>query len=101
MQLAYFGVSINIFLALFNLIPIPPLDGSHILAILLPRELARLYDLPAAGGVHPHPDPVLHRHPGGHPHAPVPRHCPDDAGMGLILRASAVEVQCMTSVRPQ
>ncbi len=43
-QLAYFGVSINIFLALFNLIPIPPLDGSHILSLLLPRELARLYD---------------------------------------------------------
>jgi Zn-dependent protease len=43
MQLAYFGVSINIFLALFNLIPIPPLDGSHIVAILLPRDLARLY----------------------------------------------------------
>ncbi|MGB8992663.1 MAG: site-2 protease family protein [Desulfobaccales bacterium] len=43
MKLAYFGVSINIFLALFNLIPIPPLDGSHILAILLPRDLARLY----------------------------------------------------------
>jgi Zn-dependent protease len=42
-QMAYFGVSINIFLALFNLIPIPPLDGSHILALLLPRELARLY----------------------------------------------------------
>ena len=43
MKLAYFGVSINIFLALFNLIPIPPLDGSHILSILLPRDLARLY----------------------------------------------------------
>ena len=43
MQLAYFGVSINIFLALFNLIPIPPLDGSHILALVLPPELARLY----------------------------------------------------------
>ncbi len=43
MKLAYFGVSINIFLALFNLVPIPPLDGSHILAILLPRDLARLY----------------------------------------------------------
>ena len=43
MKLAFFGVSINIFLALFNLIPIPPLDGSHILAILLPRDLARLY----------------------------------------------------------
>jgi len=42
-KLASFGVSINIFLALFNLIPIPPLDGSHILAILLPRDLARLY----------------------------------------------------------
>lgn len=44
MQLAYFGVSINIFLALFNLIPIPPLDGSHILALFLPRDLARLYE---------------------------------------------------------
>ena len=43
MQLAYFGVSINIFLALFNLIPLPPLDGSHILALVLPPELARLY----------------------------------------------------------
>ncbi len=42
-QLAYFGVKINVILAIFNLIPIPPLDGSHILAIVLPRELARLY----------------------------------------------------------
>ena len=42
-QLAYYGVSINIILAIFNLIPIPPLDGSHILALVLPRELARLY----------------------------------------------------------
>ncbi len=43
MTLADFGVSINIFLALFNLVPIPPLDGSHILAILLPPNLARSY----------------------------------------------------------
>ena len=43
MKMAYFGVTINIFLALFNLIPIPPLDGSHILAILLPPEMQRLY----------------------------------------------------------
>jgi Zn-dependent protease len=43
MAMAKIGVSINILLALFNLIPIPPLDGSHILAIFLPRELARLY----------------------------------------------------------
>jgi len=43
LAMAQIGVSINILLTLFNLIPIPPLDGSHILAILLPRELARLY----------------------------------------------------------
>ena len=41
--LASYGVSINLFLALFNLIPIPPLDGSHILAMLLPPNLLRLY----------------------------------------------------------
>ncbi len=41
--LAVYGVKINIFLALFNLIPIPPLDGSHILAMLLPPHLLRLY----------------------------------------------------------
>ncbi len=43
MKLAYYGVSINIFLALFNLVPIPPLDGSHLLSAVLPRELNRLY----------------------------------------------------------
>jgi Zn-dependent protease len=42
-KLAYYGVSINIFLAIFNLIPIPPLDGSHVVAAILPRELNRLY----------------------------------------------------------
>ena len=31
-------VYINIFLALFNLIPLPPLDGSKVLADLLPRR---------------------------------------------------------------
>ncbi len=36
-------VLVNIGLALFNLIPLPPLDGSHILAGLLPREAARKY----------------------------------------------------------
>jgi len=34
---------INIFLALFNLLPIPPFDGSHIVEGLLPRDMARSY----------------------------------------------------------
>lgn len=37
-------VEINIGLALFNLIPVYPLDGSHIISALLPYELARRYD---------------------------------------------------------
>lgn len=42
-KLAYYGCSINIFLALFNLLPLPPLDGSHILASILPPSLLRYY----------------------------------------------------------
>lgn len=34
---------INIILGLFNLIPIPPLDGSHVLASLLPKEFLPAY----------------------------------------------------------
>jgi Zn-dependent protease len=30
---------LNLFLAAFNLLPVPPLDGSHVLASLLPRSL--------------------------------------------------------------
>jgi len=36
-MLQYF-VLVNISLAVFNLIPVPPLDGSHVLANLLPRN---------------------------------------------------------------
>ena len=38
-----YAVLINIVLAVFNLIPIPPLDGSKILAGLMPRDLERYY----------------------------------------------------------
>ena len=35
---------LNIVLAMFNLIPIPPLDGSHLFKYLLPKELRHSYD---------------------------------------------------------
>jgi Zn-dependent protease len=38
-----YGVVINLLLAGFNLIPIPPLDGSHVLKHLLPPKLAWQY----------------------------------------------------------
>lgn len=37
------GVTINIIIAWFNLIPLPPLDGSHILGGFLPYSLAQSY----------------------------------------------------------
>jgi Zn-dependent protease len=36
---------LNIVLAMFNLIPIPPLDGSHLFKYLLPPELRRSYEM--------------------------------------------------------
>ena len=39
----YINVQMNLGLAAFNLIPIPPLDGSHILAGLLPPRLSYEY----------------------------------------------------------
>ncbi|MCD4691113.1 site-2 protease family protein [bacterium] len=41
--LAFSGAAINLFLGLFNLIPIPPLDGSRIVAAMLPPEMVRQY----------------------------------------------------------
>jgi Zn-dependent protease len=39
----YWGIWFNLLLANFNLIPIPPLDGSHVLYHLLPPEIALKY----------------------------------------------------------
>ena len=41
-QISEYVVLINIVLALFNLVPLPPLDGSHILFSLLPPRLANI-----------------------------------------------------------
>ena len=43
-------VQINIVLFVFNLLPIPPLDGSHILFSLLPGDLDRYYNSVAQYG---------------------------------------------------
>lgn len=37
-QFFYFAASVNVTLAVFNLLPIPPLDGSKILAVALPYK---------------------------------------------------------------
>jgi Zn-dependent protease len=46
-----FGVRINIILGMFNLLPIPPLDGSHVLAYLLPYPLSVRYQQMARYGI--------------------------------------------------
>lgn len=38
------GVVLNVMLAIFNLLPIPPLDGSHVISWSLPREVGEKFD---------------------------------------------------------
>jgi Zn-dependent protease len=42
--LFYLSIVLNLFLAAFNLLPLPPLDGSHIIRHLLPYNALRVYD---------------------------------------------------------
>lgn len=49
--MAWLAVYINIVLAVFNLLPIPPLDGSKILAGILPGNTPWLYHLETYGTI--------------------------------------------------
>ena len=49
-ELLWMGVSFNVFLFLFNLLPIPPLDGSHVISNLFPNSAyARFMASPLIG----------------------------------------------------
>ncbi len=39
----YLAISLNVMLMLFNLLPIPPLDGSHLVEAMLPRKWVPQY----------------------------------------------------------
>lgn len=47
----YNSVMVNIVLAVFNLLPVLPLDGGRILGALLPRDLARAYERTERWGI--------------------------------------------------
>jgi Zn-dependent protease len=42
--LLYMGLTLNLVLAVFNLLPLPPLDGSHLIRHLLPTRMLQYYD---------------------------------------------------------
>lgn len=50
-RIAEMGIFLNMILICFNLLPIPPLDGSHVFKYLLPPGLSRLYARLAGAGV--------------------------------------------------
>jgi Zn-dependent protease len=49
--MAEIGIFLNLVLVAFNLLPIPPLDGSHVFKWVLPPRLARAYVRLAGAGV--------------------------------------------------
>ncbi|MCU0617797.1 MAG: site-2 protease family protein [Gemmatimonadaceae bacterium] len=50
-RMAEIGIFLNLVLVVFNLLPIPPLDGSHVFKWLLPPTLANAYVRLAGAGV--------------------------------------------------
>jgi Zn-dependent protease len=42
--LFYMGITLNVILFAFNLLPLPPLDGSHVVRHMLPYKALRVYD---------------------------------------------------------
>jgi Zn-dependent protease len=43
LQTLYQSILLNLILAIFNMFPIPPLDGSRVVMSILPKALARQY----------------------------------------------------------
>ncbi len=50
-RMAEYGIFLNMVLICFNLLPIPPLDGSHVFKYMLPPAFARAYRRLAGAGV--------------------------------------------------
>lgn len=50
-EIFQFAVAINLTLGVFNLLPVPPLDGSKVLLSFLPYKLARQYESISAYGI--------------------------------------------------
>lgn len=50
-KMFYAGIFLNVTLAIFNMIPIPPLDGSHVLANVLPDGTAYRFRSIGFGGI--------------------------------------------------